>query len=158
MTRARFAALPRLFALGLAVLLLAGCSMGGSGGGLAPGLTARMDQPGASLDRAQALAIINHYRTSTGGTALVADAGLDTSAQSLATQYAGTGRQPPRPAGAVEVRYSAGYFTFAETFSGWRNSKADAAALLTPGATRAGLAAIYSENSPYGTYWVLILG
>ena len=37
--------------------------------------------------------------------------------------------QPPKPAGSIDLRYSAGYFTFAEIFSGWRNSPADAQAL-----------------------------
>lgn len=136
-------------------LSLAACS---SGGALSPGLAARMDLPGAQLDRAEALGIVNHYRQTSGVPALTEDAGLDSTAQTLATQYMRSGKQPARPDGAVQVRYSAGYFTFAETFSGWRNSPTDAAALADRSATRAGVAAVYDSKSPYGVYWVLVLG
>ncbi|MEP7240363.1 MAG: CAP domain-containing protein [Devosia sp.] len=133
---------------------LAACSTGG----LSPGLSQRMDMPGAKLNAAEALGIINHYRSSVGAAALVEDPALDASAQQLAGQYAHTGRQSPRPQGAVDVRYSAGYFTFAETFSGWRGSPADAAALANPAATRAGVAVVFDDHTPYGVYWTLILG
>jgi uncharacterized protein YkwD len=145
----------RRLVLALALsLLLAACSAGG----LAPGLTARLDHPGASVNRADALAIINHYRQSVGAPVLIADAGLDVAAQDLARQYAATGKQQPKPAGAQETRYSAGYVTFAETFSGWRNVPADAKAMGNAAATRAGIGAVYAANSPYGAYWVLVLG
>jgi uncharacterized protein YkwD len=117
-----------------------------------------MDTPGAQLNRVEALGIVNNYRTQNGAGALTEDAGLDTQAQQLATQYAKTGKQPAKPAGAVQIRYSAGYFTFAETFSGWRNSPTDAPALIDRSATKAGVAAIYDSGSPYGVYWVIILG
>lgn len=137
-------------------LALAGC-MSGGGGGLAPGLVARMDQPGANFDRATALAILNDYRSSTGTAPLAADSGLDANAQTLAAAYAKTGRAPIMPAGAVAMRLSAGYATFAETFSGWRNAPADAPVLAAGSATRAGLGVAYDANSTYGVYWVLLL-
>ena len=83
-----------------AAITLAACSMGGGGGTsipLAPGLSARMDQPGASLDRAQAVAMINAYRATNGLPALTPDAGLDGTAQALADQYARTGTPPSTP-------------------------------------------------------------
>jgi uncharacterized protein YkwD len=144
----------RTLAAAALVLLLAACSAGG----LAPGLTAKLDHPGATLNRGDALAIINHYRQSIGIPPLVPDAALDAAAQDLAQQYAATGTQQPKPAGAHETRYSAGYVTFAETFSGWRNVPADAQAMGNAAATRAGIGAVYAANSPYGAYWVLVLG
>ena len=147
---------PRALAAFAATLMLAACSTGG--GALPPGLSQRMDARGAVLDKAQALAMINQYRASTGATALTEDPTLDASADALVLQYARTGTQAPKPAGAVEVRYSAGYYNFAETFSGWRNSPADSAALTSHAATRAGIAAHYDAGSGYGVYWVLILG
>ncbi len=156
MIAARSTTLPRLLLTGLAVLLISGCTMGGGGGGLAPGLTARLDSPGASIDRVEALNLINHYRSTTGAGMLVADAGLDSSAQGLAVQYAKTGTPPGKPAGSTGIRYSAGYYDFAETFSGWRNSPADAA-VLRQSAGRAGLGAVYDPKSSYGVYWVLVL-
>ena len=144
------AAIPAVLAV-----TLAACS---GGGALSPGLAQRMDMPGAQLNRVEALGIVNNYRTTTGAGQLVEDAGLDATAQQLATQYAKSGKQPAKPAGAVQIRYSAGYFTFAETFSGWRNSPIDAPALVDRTATKAGLAAIYDSASPYGVYWVILLG
>lgn len=150
------ASLRRLAAAALIMLAVAGCSAGG-GAPLSSGLSARMDQPGANLNRAEALGLINHYRTSTGATPLAADPGLDTSAQALAAAYAKSGAAPKLPDGAVAMRVSAGYATFAETFSGWRNSPADAPALTNKAATRAGVGVAYGASSTYGVYWVLIL-
>jgi uncharacterized protein YkwD len=138
----------------VATLGLAACM---PSGGLPGGLTARMDQPGARLDRAEALGILNAYRGTTGSAPLAADAGLDADAQSLAASYARSGTPPGLPAGALGIRVSAGYANFAETFSGWRNSPPDAAAIANPAARRAGLGVVYDANSGYGVYWVLVL-
>jgi hypothetical protein len=141
-----------------AVLVGAGLSAcGETAGGLAPGLVARMDAPGATLDRAGAIGIVNQYRSTVGASALTGDTTLDATAQSLAAQYASTGNAPKLPAGAVAIRVSAGYPNFAETFSGWRNSPAVAWVLASSGATRAGIASVYDAKSTYGVYWVLVL-
>lgn len=137
-------------------LALSGCMMA-EPVGLAPGLTARMDTPGAALDRTQALGMLNSFRATTGAPPLAADAALDTEAQALASLYASTGNAPQKPASALHIRVSGGYANFAETFSGWRNSPSDAAALLDPQAHRAGLGVTYDANSAYGVYWVLLL-
>ena len=153
------AALPLAAALATS-LVLAACSMGGiaptSGTALAPGLTARMDQPGASLDRAQAIGIINAYRATNGLPALTSDAALDGTAQALANQYAQTGTPPKTPQGLTVMKLSAGYATFAETFSGWRNNPADAAGLRA-NASKAGVAVMFNPTSSYGIHWVLVL-
>jgi uncharacterized protein YkwD len=149
-------ALARVAFVSVLAVTMAGCSMGG--GALSPGLSQRMDMPNAHLNSAEAIGIVNHYRSSTGVGALTEDASLDAQAQALAAQYAKSGKQAAKPAGVTDIRYSAGYFTFAETFSGWRNSPADAAALADKSATKAGVAAVYDNNTPYGVYWVLILG
>lgn len=116
-----------------------------------------MDTPGASLNRTEALGILNHYRSTTGAGPLAGDAGLDSTAQALAADYARTGKLPRTPAGATGMRVSAGYANFAETFSGWRNSPADAGAIADAAARRAGLGVHYDANSTYGVYWVLLL-
>lgn len=116
-----------------------------------------MDQPGATLNRGEALEILNAYRATTGARALAADSGLDSTAQALASSYAQSGTPPSLPVGMVGMRVSAGYANFAETFSGWRNSPPDAAAIADPTATRAGLGVVYDANSGYGVYWVLLL-
>lgn len=140
-----------------AAALLAGCVGGPSGGALAPGLTAKVNAPGAQMDRGAALSIINQYRSVRGVSALAGDAGLDAQAQTLASQYAATGNPPALPSGLVAMRMSAGYENFAETFSGWRNSPADADAIASANARRAGFAAVYNPNSTYGTHWVMVL-
>lgn len=144
----------------LAGATLAACSMGGGGGSsaiaLAPGLSARMDQPGATLDRAQAIGMVNAYRATNGLPALVHDVALDGTAQALADQYAQTGTPPRAPQDLTVMKLSAGYATFAETFSGWRNSPADAVALRAT-AAKAGIAMAYNSSSSYGIHWVLVL-
>lgn len=148
---------------GLAIIgLLSACTTmsGGEntgGGGLAPALTARMDTPSASLDRAGALNLINSYRATVGASALASDPSLDATAQSLADTYAASGQAPKTPAGLVAIRLSAGYPTFADTFSGWRSSPADAGVLASRGARRGGIAVAYNASSNYGVYWVLVL-
>jgi hypothetical protein len=145
---------------GLSALALAGCMGfgGGNSAGVLPvGLTARMDVPGASLDRIEAIHIVNQYRATNGAAPLISDTGLDGTAQLLANQYAATGTQPKQPGGTVATRYSAGYPNFAETFSGWRNSPADAAVLAQANAKRAGVAVAHNPASSYGVYWVLVL-
>ena len=148
-------------ALSTAALTISACSMVGGGGAatglaLAPGLSARMDQPGAVLDKAQAIGIINAYRATNNLPPLVSDPALDGTAQALATQYAQTGTPPSTPQDLAGMKLSAGYATFAETFSGWRNNPADAAGLRAD-ATRAGVAVAFNPTSNYGIHWVLVL-
>ncbi len=140
----------------LAAVLLAACSSGG-GGELAPGLTARMDQPGATLDRTAALNIVNDFRATNGAPALQPDPDLNARAQELATAYANSNERPAKPADVDAMRLSSGYATFANTFSGWRTGQADAGTLADPAHTRAGLAVAYSDSSTYGVHWVLLL-
>lgn len=103
MTKRRLAL---LLAAGLAAAALAGCSAGG-GAALSSGLTQRMDTPGASLNRAEALGIVNHFRATSGVAQLSADASLDATAQSLAAAYAQSGTAPKSPAGSAGMRSSA---------------------------------------------------
>lgn len=144
----------RLVFAAIAIVGLAACS---TPTGLAPGLTARMDTAGAQLDKAEALNIINQYRATRGAAPLTLDASLDADADNLASQYASSGNRPSKPASASAIRFSAGYSNFAETFSGWRGSAADANDLANPAYRNAGLGVAYSPSSAYGIYWVLLL-
>lgn len=135
---------------------LAACSMGG-GGQLSAGLSAPMNQPGAKLNRVEALFLLNDFRRAQGAADVRGDTVLDGTAQALATNYAKSGAQPALPTGAVVMRLSAGYTTFAEVFSGWRAVPADAGAIADPTAKRAGLGVAYDPNSTHGVYWVLVL-
>jgi uncharacterized protein YkwD len=51
----------------------------------------------------------------------------------------------------------AGYHTLAEAFSGWRDSPSHKKNMLLKGATRIGIAAVYTPKSKYKVYWALIL-
>lgn len=163
MTRNFKPAMLPVAALLLATTLAACSSFGGAGAGassagaLSAGLAARMDQPGAQLNAAEAIGIINAYRATQGVGALTVDAGLNGTAQALANQYAQTGTPPQTPQGMAVMKLSAGYATFAETFSGWRNNPADAAGLRA-NATKAGVAVAFNQSSSYGIHWVLVLG
>lgn len=138
----------------IVVATLAACS---APSGLAPGLTARMDAPGAQLDQREALQIINQLRASRGAPALVLDASLNAQAETLAANYAKTGTSPKKPSSVNAMRLSAGYNNFADTFSGWRSGSADTSALVDPENRRAGFGVAYNENSTYGVHWVLLL-
>lgn len=58
---------------------------------------------------------------------------------------------------AVVENVAAGYHTLAEAFSGWRDSPGHRANMLTPEATRMGIAAVYAPGSKYKVFWALIL-
>ena len=116
-----------------------------------------MDSGTAQLNTADAIGIINHYRATVGVGPLVEDPALSAQAKLIAANYAKTGRQAAKPEGTSEIRYSAGYATFAETFSGWRNSSQQSLVMSGKTVTRAGIAVVYEEASPYGVYWVVIV-
>jgi uncharacterized protein YkwD len=146
-----------LAAAALLTAALAACSPGGGGTPLSPGLTTPMNQPGAQLNRVEALFLLNDFRRQNGAVDVRGDTLLDATAQTLATNYAKTGAQPMLPPGSLQMRLSAGYVTFAEVFSGWRAVPTDAGALADPMARRAGLGVAYDPNSAHGVYWVLVL-
>ncbi len=133
-----------------------------------PSINARLDQPGATLDSAAAVELVNQYRAASGVALVVLDPALNAAAAAAAAAYADatdipSGRERLGPiddrvdgdAQATEM-VSAGQATFAETFSGWRNNPNDAEAINAPWARRAGIGVIYDPDSEFGTYWVLI--
>jgi uncharacterized protein YkwD len=73
--------------------------------------------------------------------------------QQLATRMASIGE--PKTAAAENV--SAGYRTFAEAFSGWRESPKHNQVLLTGDATRMGIATAYSPTAKHKVFWSLVL-
>jgi uncharacterized protein YkwD len=145
--------LARFAVAAILVVVLAACSSTR----LSDGLTQRMDSGTAQLNSAEAIGIINSYRGTVGVGPLIEDPALSAQAKTIAANYAKTGRQATKPEGTSEIRYSAGYSTFAETFSGWRNSPQQSLVMSGTSVTRAGIAVVYEENSPYGVYWVVIV-
>lgn len=160
----------RLFALAL-TLLLAAC---GAEPQLTPGQPAfyrSMAQPGAELDAATAQSMISGYRRNNGLDDVAVDPELMKLADAQARAMASRDKLDHNVNGPFKDRLrksgfdarigaeniSAGYHTLAEAFSGWRDSPPHKANMLLKGATRMGIAAIYTPASKYKVYWTLIL-
>ena len=169
---------PRLPAMGLAravILGLALAALGGCAGGELPKgeptFYRNLAQPGAELDAAAAASMLSGYRSNNGLPPMTLDPVLMQLADQQARAMAKRDRISHEAGGAFNARLrkggyrskaaaeniSAGYYTMAEAFSGWRDSKPHRDNMLLKGATRMGIAAIYSPNSKYKVFWTLIV-
>ena len=152
------------------VMLLAGCAdsyMPKS----EPSFYRNLARPGAELDAAAAASMISGYRANNGLPTVELDPELMRLAQAQAEIMAkkdkldhGAGKpfvQRLKASGYDAKRAAenigAGYHTLAEAFSGWRDSNPHRANMLLGGATRMGIAAVYTPASKYKVYWSLIL-
>jgi len=136
-----------------------------------PSFYRNLTQPGAELDAAAAASMISGYRANNGLPAVALDPELMRLAQAQAEVMAkrdkldhGAGKpfvQRLKTSGydarTAAENISAGYHTLAEAFSGWRDSNPHRANMLLAGATRMGIAAVYTPASKYKVYWSLIL-
>jgi len=136
-----------------------------------PSFYRNLAQAGAELDAAAAASMISGYRANNGLPAVALDPELMRLAQAQAEIMAkrdkldhGAGKpfvQRLKASGydakAAAENISAGYHTLAEAFSGWRDSSPHRANMLLSGATRMGIAAVYTPISKYKVYWSLIL-
>ncbi|MET1415835.1 CAP domain-containing protein [Roseibium sp. HPY-6] len=125
------------------------------------------------VDAATAAQMISQYRVNNGLSAVSPDPQLNAIARSQAEAMAAAGSVQaslasdqllatrmssigePKTAAAENV--SAGYRTFAEAFSGWRESPNHNQVLLTGDATRLGIATAYSPNAKHKVFWSLVL-
>jgi uncharacterized protein YkwD len=128
-------------------------------------------KPDGALDEAAAQSMISGYRGNNGLPAVTVDPELMRLASEQAHAMAAHDKMDHdigRPfqerirnsgfRGRVAVEnISAGYHTLAEAFSGWRDSPPHRANMLLKGATRIGIAAVYTPSSKYKVYWALIL-
>jgi uncharacterized protein YkwD len=126
---------------------------------------------GAELDAASAASMISGYRANNGLSAVTIDPELmklaDAQARAMASRdkldHSVTRDFTARLKGAgyrarvAAENISAGYHTMAEAFSGWRESAPHRKNMLLNGATRMGIAAVYSPKSKYKVFWALIL-
>jgi len=151
----------------LVLVLLAAC------GGVPeqPSFYRNLAQPGATLDAAAAASMISGYRANNNLPAVTLDPALMTLAQSQAEAMAARDKLDHNAtrdfvrrlkasgydARSAAENISAGYHTIAEAFSGWRDSTPHRANMLLKGATRIGIAAVYTPASKYKVYWALIL-
>ena len=159
----------RRLVMTLALLALTGCS--GFMAADQPSFYRDLAEPGAQLDAAAAASMISGYRTNHGLPAVTLDPKLTYLAEAQAEIMARRDKldhNAGKPfvarlkasgydAKAAAENIGAGYHTLAEAFSGWRDSAPHRANMLLKGATRMGIAAIYTPASKYKVYWALIL-
>jgi uncharacterized protein YkwD len=159
----------RLLLAALALSMLAGCATYEPKG--VPSFYRDLARPGAELDAQAAASMISGYRANNGLPAVSLDPTLmrlaEAQAQVMAkrdkldhnagkpfvTRLKASGYDAKRAAENI----GAGYHTLAEAFSGWRQSAPHNANMLLSGATRMGIAAVYTWASKYKVYWSLIL-
>jgi uncharacterized protein YkwD len=136
-----------------------------------PSFYRNLAQPGAQLDAAAAASMISGYRANNGLDAVALDPALMKLAEDQARTMAAKNQldhDAKRPfvarlkASGYDARTAAenigaGYHTLAEAFSGWRDSPSHKANMLLKGASRIGIAAVYTPNSKYKVFWALIL-
>ena len=135
-----------------------------------PAFYRNLAAPGAKVDIVAARDMISLYRANNRLGALTPDPKLQEAAQAqadamaragqvthgpgpLQTRLARFGVQPGRAAENV----SAGYYTMAEAFSGWRDSRPHNANMLNPNMKRMGIATAYAPGAKYKVYWALIV-
>ena len=162
--------------LGLSVMaagapLLGGCL--GNSGGSKPAFYRSLAHSGAQLDTASARDMINAYRKRNGLNPVALDARLETTAKGYAGKLAGSSfnNSALKPDGNTKARLlsagyreslaaesvSAGYYTMAEAFLCWRESKVHRETMLLEGAQHMGIATAYARGSKYKVYWVLVM-
>lgn len=154
---------------GVILLVVSGLVLTACAGSPKPEVSAiyaRLDKAGATIDTNAALSMINAYRQSKRLPPLSEDAALSSEAATIASKAAREdqstyGEMPDMAQGATGstriVRVSAGYYTVAEAFSGWRGVTQHNAAMLAPNATRLGIATAGAPNAKYKVYWTLIV-
>ncbi|MDR3373545.1 MAG: CAP domain-containing protein [Ancalomicrobiaceae bacterium] len=137
----------------------------------APPFYERLDQTQRPVDPASSTGMINQYRGNNGLRPLVWNDTLARVAKAAAERMASA----DRVLGATEVNLSgelatsgyrsksyvanlsAGYRTFAEAFSGWRELKDNNAHMLDPRGVQIGLATAYVPGSKYRVFWALVI-
>jgi uncharacterized protein YkwD len=160
----------RFFIATFALLTLASCADTYVPKGV-PSMYRDLAQPGAELDAAAAASMISGYRANNGLPAVTLDPALMRLAQAQAKVMAERNKLDHNLGKPFTARLKvsgydaeraaenigAGYHTLAEAFSGWRDSPPHRANMLLPGATRMGIAAVYTPKSKYKVFWSLVL-
>ena len=154
----------------LAVAALAGCTADNLPKEQ-PSMYRSLAQPGAQLDAEAAASMISGYRANNSLGAVTVDPALMRLAEAQAAAMAKRDKLDHSAGKPFVARLKAagfnpkiaaenvgaGYHTLAEAFSGWRDSAPHRKNMLLAGATRLGIAAVYSPTSKYKVYWALIL-
>lgn len=150
--------------------ILAGCVQSAPEG---PSFYRDLSASGARFDAIAARDMINALRVKEGLPAVSIHPALASVAETEATEVARratpSGRVSPSPdlegkvasagypLGAMRKNVSAGYYTIAEAFSGWRESGQHRETMLMADATDMGIAAVNAPRAKYKVYWTLIM-
>lgn len=157
----------RIPLLAIIATAFAACSPPMPRASLTPSFYLPMTQADATVDAGMARDMISAYRHNKGLGPLTVDPDLQAAALTEARAMAAADK--PSSADAVKSRLgasgfkapaanlSAGYYTLAEAFSGWRESPQHDRVLLDPNATRIGIATAYTPNSKYKVYWAMVV-
>jgi uncharacterized protein YkwD len=161
----------RLVLCALMLAVLSGCAADNYVPKTEPSFYRNLAQPGAQLDADAAASMISGYRANNSLEAVTLDPALMQLAQEQAAVMAKRDKldhSAGKPfvarlkssgfdAKVAAENVGAGYHTLAEAFSGWRDSPPHRANMLLKGATRMGIAAVYTPMSKYKVYWSLVL-
>lgn len=131
------------------------------------GMYQNLAQAGGRVDAETAAEMISAYRHNHGLKPLEVDPALMRLAVADADAMAASAR--PASADGVKAKaaaagfrspaanLSAGYQTFAEAFSGWRESPGHNGVMLDPKADRMGIATAYAPGTKYRVFWTLVV-
>lgn len=136
-----------------------------------PAFYNNLELPTSRLDVQDAVQVISSYRARQGLRPVQIDPDLVLLAQSHANAQARANKVGHEIGGSFPKRVkllndtrtvsvenvSAGYRSFAEAFSGWRDSKRHNANLLNKGVTRFGIAKAVNSKSKFKVFWTLIM-
>jgi uncharacterized protein YkwD len=162
----------RIFVLAAATILVTGCAPRQIALPNEPPFYRSMVPNGAEVDGASAASMISLYRRNNGLGPLILDPALSAIAKDHARAMArankvghdlGNGNLDARAARAgyqyerINENIAAGYHTLAEAFSGWRESPHHRRNMLSPPATRMGIAVAQLPGSKYKVFWALVL-
>jgi uncharacterized protein YkwD len=159
----------RAAAMTLVLGALGGCDTPKQMPAAAPvlGMYRNLAETGARIDGETAAEMISSYRRNHGLKPLVLDPALVRIAAADADGMAAAAK--PASADGVKAKVaaagfrapaanlSAGYQTFAEAFSGWRESPAHDRVMLDPKADRMGIATAYAPGTKYRVFWTLVV-
>ena len=136
-----------------------------------PAFYNNLELPTSRLDVQDAVQVISTYRVSKGLAPVRVDPELVILAQNHANAQARANKVGHEIGGTFAGRVkslnkqrsvsvenvSAGYRSFAEAFSGWRDSKRHNANLLNKGVTRFGIAKAVNSKSKFKVFWTLVM-
>lgn len=136
-----------------------------------PAFYNNLELPTSRLDVQDAVRVISTYRVSKGLAPVIVDPELVILAQNHANAQARANKVGHKIGGTFAGRVkslnstrsvsvenvSAGYRSFAEAFSGWRDSKRHNENLLNKNVRRFGIAKAVNSNSKFKVFWTLVM-